>query len=153
MNYIETGKKEGAKVAIGGERYGDTHDSGYFIQPTILVESKPHMRVVQEEIFGPVIVVGKFTTEAEAIELANNSSYGLSSAVITESVNRAIRVSGQLEAGTVFVRSFLVVLFCDEYILIEHLPGQHRVPPSSANAIRWCEAVRVWQGSRRGGSG
>ncbi|KII83929.1 hypothetical protein PLICRDRAFT_46703 [Plicaturopsis crispa FD-325 SS-3] len=100
LGYIESGKSEGAKVQYGGNRHGT---EGYFIQPTIFTECKPHMKIVREEIFGPVAVVSKFKTEEEAIELANDSNYGLASSIFSTNINTAIRVAHAIEAGTAWV--------------------------------------------------
>lgn len=100
MGYIETGKKEGATVELGGERHGD---KGYFIQPTIFTNVRSDMKIMQEEIFGPVCAIAKFSTEEEAIQLGNDSTYGLAAAVHTTDLNTAIRVSKALKAGTVWV--------------------------------------------------
>ena len=100
MGYIDSGRQQGATVHLGGERHGD---EGYFIKPTIFTDVKPEMKIVQEEIFGPVIVLIRFQDEDEALKLANSTVYGLSGAVITENINRAIRVANALEAGSVFV--------------------------------------------------
>ena len=100
LGYIESGKQEGARVVVGGTR---GEGSGYFVKPTIFADVQPDMRIVREEIFGPVAVVIKFKTEAEAIEQANNTSYGLSSYVFTQNLNRALRVSNAIEAGNCFV--------------------------------------------------
>ncbi|MGK3847898.1 aldehyde dehydrogenase family protein, partial [Enterococcus faecium] len=68
MDYIDIGKKEGAKLEVGGERLkGDKYENGYFVSPTIFTQVKPDMRIVQEEIFGPVVVIQPFKTEEEAI--------------------------------------------------------------------------------------
>ncbi|KAG2366983.1 putative 1-pyrroline-5-carboxylate dehydrogenase [Suillus spraguei] len=100
MGYIKSGKEDGATVHVGGERHG--HE-GYFIQPTIFTECKPNMRIVQEEIFGPVAAVIKFTTEEEAIEQANDTLYGLACSVFTRDIDRAIRVAHSIEAGTAWI--------------------------------------------------
>lgn len=102
-SYIDAGKKEGAKVEIGGERHGD---KGYFIQPTIFSNVSSEMKIMQEEIFGPVCSIGKFSTEEEAIKLGNATTYGLASAVHTSNLNTAIRVSSALRAGTVWINQY-----------------------------------------------
>lgn len=84
----------------GGARLGDT---GYYLQPTIFTDATPDMKIAREEIFGPVVIIVKFTEEAEAIRLANNSSYGLSSVVLTENIGRALRVAHAIQAGSVYV--------------------------------------------------
>ncbi|ORZ15064.1 aldehyde dehydrogenase domain-containing protein [Absidia repens] len=106
MGYIESGKDEGAKVYLGGARHGD---KGYFIQPTVFTDVTPKMKIVQEEIFGPVVVVSKFKDADEVVELAHDTTYGLAAAVFTENVTRAIDVANRLEAGTVWVNAYNVL--------------------------------------------
>ncbi len=106
MKYIEIGKTE-AKVLTGGHRLtGPEYDKGWFIAPTIFTDAPPDSRIVQEEVFGPVLVVQKFHTEAEAIALANGTKYGLASAVWTTDVNRAMRVARKIKAGTVWINAY-----------------------------------------------
>ncbi|KAI6042822.1 aldehyde dehydrogenase [Pisolithus marmoratus] len=106
MEYIESGKKDGAKVHIGGERHGN---EGYFIQPTIFLDTKPDMRIVKEEIFGPVSVVIKFKDEEDVVRQANDTVYGLAAAVFTKDVNRAITTAHKLKAGTVWVNCYSMI--------------------------------------------
>ncbi|KJZ80481.1 Aldehyde dehydrogenase [Hirsutella minnesotensis 3608] len=106
MGYIKAGKDEGAKVEVGGERHGD---KGYFIQPTIFSNVKPDMKIMQEEIFGPVCAISKFKDEEEAIKLGNDTTYGLAAAVHTTDLNTAIRVSNALKAGTVWVNCYNMI--------------------------------------------
>ena len=87
----------------GGAR---VEKDGYYIEPTIFTDVKPDMKIVREEIFGPVAVVIKFKTEEEVLELANDSDYGLASAVFTTNLSRAIRVSHALDAGSTWVRCY-----------------------------------------------
>lgn len=103
MDYIKIGKEEGAKVEIGGERHGD---KGYFIQPTIFSNVRNDMKIMQEEIFGPVCAISKFKEEDEVIKLGNDTAYGLAAAVHTSDLNTAIRVSNALRAGTVWVNAY-----------------------------------------------
>ncbi|KAH0828790.1 aldehyde dehydrogenase domain-containing protein [Lanmaoa asiatica] len=100
MGYIESGKRDGATVHIGGKRIGD---EGYFIQPTIFTECQPQMKIVQEEIFGPVACVLKFRTEEEVIEQANNTTYGLAASVFTKDIDRGFRVAHALEVGNMWI--------------------------------------------------
>merc|ERR1712000_663167 len=93
MGYIQEGKKSGATVVTGGERHGD---KGYFIQPTIFSDVTEDMKIMQEEIFGPVCSIAKFETEEEIIKTGNNTSYGLAAAVHTQNLNTAIRVANEL---------------------------------------------------------
>lgn len=87
----------------GGSRNGD---KGFFVQPTVFADVRTDMKIVREEIFGPVCVVVKFKDEAEAIELANDTEYGLSCQVFSQNISRAIRVAHALEAGQALVCSF-----------------------------------------------
>ncbi|CAH0059427.1 unnamed protein product [Clonostachys solani] len=103
MGYIQSGKEEGATVEVGGERHGD---KGYFIKPTIFSNVRPDMKIMQEEIFGPVCAIAKFKTEDEVIELGNNTEYGLAAAVHTADLNTALRVSNAIRAGTVWVNCY-----------------------------------------------
>jgi betaine-aldehyde dehydrogenase len=106
MEYIEIGKKEG-KVLTGGYRLtGAEYDKGWFIAPTVFTDLPSDSRLVQEEVFGPVLVVQKFHTEAEALALANGTEYGLAGAVWTTDVNRAMRVARKIKAGTVWINAY-----------------------------------------------
>lgn len=100
LGYIETGKKEGAKLEIGGGRHGD---KGYFIQPTIFSGVKEEMVIAKEEIFGPVQCVLKFKTLEEAIALANSTSYGLAAGCVTNNINTAITIANSLQGGSVWI--------------------------------------------------
>lgn len=100
MGYINSGKEEGATLETGGQRHGE---KGYFIQPTIFSNATPNMKIMKEEIFGPVCAVAKFSTEEEVIELGNKTCYGLAAAVHTKDLNTSMRVSKALKTGTVWV--------------------------------------------------
>ncbi|KAJ7129777.1 NAD-aldehyde dehydrogenase [Mycena epipterygia] len=104
-SYIESGKQEGAKVAIGGTK---RPGKGFFVDPTIFTEVRPNMKIVKEEIFGPVLSVGRFKTEEEAIMLANDTSYGLGAGLHSNDANQCMRVASALEAGTVNQYNLLV---------------------------------------------
>ena len=100
MGYIDSGKEAGATVHHGGERHGD---EGYFIKPTIFTDVHADMKIVKEEIFGPVAAIIKFKDEAEVVEMANNTIYGLGANIFTQNVNRSIRMAHAVEAGSVWV--------------------------------------------------
>ncbi|KAJ6526796.1 aldehyde dehydrogenase domain-containing protein [Mycena capillaripes] len=100
MDYIESGKADGATVHAGGNRHGT---EGYFIQPTIFTNTKPDMKIVKEEIFGPVGVVIKFTDQADVLRQANDTVYGLAAAVFSQDINRALETAHKLQAGTAWV--------------------------------------------------
>lgn len=104
MKYIEHGRKEGAEVAFGGKRLESGElKKGLFVSPTIFTKVKNNMKIVQDEIFGPVLTVTKFREEEEAIDLANGTRYGLAGGVFTKDINRAFRVVKELRAGIVWV--------------------------------------------------
>ena len=99
--------EEGAKLAAGGKRASRADLSqGFFVEPTVLTDVLPHMKVAQEEVFGPVLSVFRFRTEAEAIALANQSEFGLASGIWTSNLDRALMVSRAMRAGTVWVNTY-----------------------------------------------
>jgi aldehyde dehydrogenase len=107
LSYIAIGRDEGAEVLIGGERArfeGDLAD-GYYVQPTVLAGNN-HMRVFQEEIFGPVLAVTTFTDEADALAIANDTLYGLGAGVWTRDGNRAYRMGRAIKAGRVWTNCY-----------------------------------------------
>ena len=106
-NYMEIAKAENATIAIGGKRpeREDLQD-GFFFEPTVITNCDTSMRIVQEEVFGPVVTIEGFSTEAEAIELANDSIYGLAGGVFTQDIGKAERVVNKLKMGTVWINDF-----------------------------------------------
>ncbi|MFB6122809.1 MAG: aldehyde dehydrogenase [Haloferacaceae archaeon] len=106
--YIDVGTEEGATVAYGGERPADLPGE-CFIQPTVLVDVDNEMQVAREEIFGPVASVITVSDEADAIETANDTEYGLAAGVWTEDARQAHRVAGELDAGTVWINEYRTV--------------------------------------------
>jgi aldehyde dehydrogenase (NAD+) len=86
MSYIESGKSEGATLALGGEAYKDVNGKGFFVQPTIFTNVKDEMKIYREEVFGPFVVISSFKTEEEAVRRANDTTYGLGSSVSDTSV-------------------------------------------------------------------
>ncbi|HHY67904.1 MAG TPA: aldehyde dehydrogenase family protein [Alicyclobacillus sp.] len=106
MRYIEEGRRLGNIVTGGYRLEGPEYDQGYFIAPTIIEGLGLDCSVVQEEIFGPVLVVEKFRTEQQAIDMANATPYGLTAGVWTQDVSRAFRVSRAIRAGTVWVNGY-----------------------------------------------
>ncbi|MFS8071459.1 MAG: aldehyde dehydrogenase family protein, partial [Byssovorax sp.] len=107
LAYIEIGKKEGATLACGGKRpEGAGLDRGNFVEPTIFTGVRPDMRIAREEIFGPVLSVLPFDTEEEAIQLANDSEYGLAAGVWSSNVTRAFRVVREIRAGITWINTY-----------------------------------------------
>ncbi len=101
--YLESGFSEGAKAVVGGGRHGD---KGYFVKPTVLVNTNEKMKVVQEEIFGPVVTAIPFSDPAELVTQANDSVYGLAAGVWTRDISKAHRLASQLRAGTVWINCY-----------------------------------------------
>ena len=107
LQYIEIGKAGGAELLCGGEQLkSEGLENGCFLKPTLLGNVTNHMRVAQEEIFGPVACILKFRTEDEVIDMANDSEYGLGGAVWTRDINRALRVSRAVETGRMWVNTY-----------------------------------------------
>lgn len=106
LSYIEAGKSEGATLALGGEAYKNVGDGkGFFVSPTVFTDVNEKMKIFREEVFGPFVVLVKFKTEEDALELANNTTYGLGSAVFTRDIVKAHRVARKIEAGMVWINS------------------------------------------------
>ena len=103
MTYIESGKKEGARLLCGGGRVGDR---GYFIEPTVFADVRDEMKVAREEIFGPVMSIIPFDSLDEVIERGNKTMYGLAAAVWTKDITKATAVANVLRAGTVWVNCY-----------------------------------------------
>jgi len=105
LGYIELAKKEGGTIVTGGNR---VDRKGYFVEPTVITGLGCDCRVLQEEIFGPVVTITPFRDEAEAIAFANSTRYGLSSSVWTRDLQRAHRVAASIESGTVWINCWLL---------------------------------------------
>jgi phenylacetaldehyde dehydrogenase len=101
--YLESGFSQGAKAAAGGQKKGD---KGYFVEPTVLVDTTEDMKVVQEEIFGPVVVAMPFSSTEEIIPRANDNVYGLAAGVWTRDISKAHRMAEALQAGTVWINCY-----------------------------------------------
>jgi aldehyde dehydrogenase (NAD+) len=104
-SYIRKGIDEGAEVLVGGEGHPKGLEAGFFVKPTVFVNVKNDMTIAQEEIFGPVLSVIAYDSEDEAIRIANDSKYGLHSAVLGTDLDRARRVASQLRAGRVVINT------------------------------------------------
>ncbi|WP_313431271.1 aldehyde dehydrogenase family protein [Siminovitchia terrae] len=107
LSYIEIGKQEGAKLVCGGSQITeDGMGAGYFVEPTIFINTTPDMRIVREEIFGPVLVVQKFKDEEEAVRLANDTDYGLAAGVFSQDGAKALRVIKKIRAGITWINCY-----------------------------------------------
>jgi acyl-CoA reductase-like NAD-dependent aldehyde dehydrogenase len=110
LGYIEVGKREGAKVAVGGGAAQDPMLSkGFFVEPTVFVDVQNKMKIAQEEIFGPVLSVIKYKTVDQAIEMANDSIYGLGGGVWSRDREKAMDVARRLRAGTVWINEWHLI--------------------------------------------
>ncbi len=103
LGYVDIGKQEGATLVTGGKR---ATEKGYFVAPTVFADVKEDMRIVKEEIFGPIVTVSKFKTVDEVVELANASEYGLAGGVHTTDINKAIDVAHRINSGTIWVNTY-----------------------------------------------
>ena len=118
LHYIQIAKDEGAKVLLGGGPAvgrAECGESKYFIEPTIFGDVSNHMRIAQEEVFGPVLSIIRFDSDDEAIDIANDIDYGLAAGIWTQSINRAIKVSNALRAGTIWVNTYRAVSFLSPF--------------------------------------
>lgn len=112
LDYIEIARSEGAVCVLGGEKaHGPGLAGGLFVKPTIFTGVDNSMRIAQEEVFGPILSIIKFRTEEEAVEIANQTSYGLAAGVWTQDLARAIELPRRLRAGTVWVNAYRVVSY------------------------------------------
>ncbi|MED3564351.1 aldehyde dehydrogenase family protein [Bacillus xiapuensis] len=107
LHYILMGKEEGANLALGGNRIEeDGLEKGFFVEPTVFTDVTTDMRIVREEIFGPVVTIQKFKDEGEAIKIANDTEYGLAGAVFSTDQNKALRVIKKVRAGITWINAY-----------------------------------------------
>jgi betaine-aldehyde dehydrogenase len=106
QSFIEEANTEGARLVTGGKRpSGDSFEQGYWLEPTLYADVSREMRIVREEIFGPIVCAQRWRTESEAIELANDTPYGLTAAVWTRDLATGLRMTRAIEAGTVWLNT------------------------------------------------
>jgi acyl-CoA reductase-like NAD-dependent aldehyde dehydrogenase len=111
LDYIEIGKREGARVAAEGRLPSDPAlRNGFFVPPTLLADVRPDARVAQEEIFGPVVTITTFDTEEDAIAITNSSEYGLFAGLYTRDSERALRVARRIDVGVVLINNYFRML-------------------------------------------
>lgn len=106
LGYIQSGQEQGAKLVYGGQKVGD---KGYFLQPTVFADADQSMKIVREEIFGPVVSIIRFKDEEEAIRIANDTTYGLAANIWTRDIKKAHRVAHRLQAGSVWINCHGVI--------------------------------------------
>ncbi len=105
IGYLESGRQDGAKAVTGGGRHGD---KGYFVEPTVLTNTTPDMKVVREEIFGPVVVAAPFQSIDEIAAAANDTDYGLGAGIWTQDISKAHALAKKIRAGTVWINCYNV---------------------------------------------
>ncbi|KAJ5324182.1 hypothetical protein N7476_002782 [Penicillium atrosanguineum] len=105
MSYVDVGKSEKATLAAGGKPFKAGDGKGFFFEPTVFTDVTPNMRIYQEEVFGPFVCIARFKKEEDAVQMANDTMYGLGSALFTTNLNRAHRVAKQIQAGMVWINS------------------------------------------------
>ncbi len=135
---------EGARLVAGGRRPTEPElQAGFYYRPTVFADVRRDMRIVREEVFGPVLTVERFTTEDEAIELGNDTTYGLAGAVWTADASRAQRVAARLRHGTVWINDYNAYLPQAEWGGFKQSGIGRELGPSGLDEYR--EAKHIWQ--------
>jgi betaine-aldehyde dehydrogenase len=150
--FVEEARADGARVVAGGRRPTEAHlQSGFYYRPTVVVDVRREMRIIREEVFGPVLTVERFSTEEEAVELANDTTYGLAGAVWTADASRAQRVASRLRHGTVWINDYNTYLPQAEWGGFKQSGIGRELGPSGLDEYR--EAKHIWQNTAPGPSG
>jgi betaine-aldehyde dehydrogenase len=111
-NYIGIGIAEGARIVRGGTGMPAGLDRGWYVKPSLFAEVAPSSRLAQEEVFGPVLTISTYDSEDEAVQIANNSIYGLNGAIFSSDIEKAISIAGQIKTGTVEINGGGVGFHC-----------------------------------------
>ena len=136
--------EDGARLVAGGQRPSEPElQSGFYYRPTVFADVTPEMRIVREEVFGPVLTVERFTTEDEAVTLANDTDYGLAGAVWTADAERAQRVASRLRAGTVWINDYNAYIPQAEWGGFKRSGIGRELGPSGLDEYR--EAKHIWE--------
>ena len=147
--YVQSAVDEGARLVAGGRRPPEPHlQAGFYYRPTVFADVGRHMRIVREEVFGPVLTIERFTTEEEAVELGNDTTYGLAGAVWTADAGRAQRVAGRLRHGTVWINDYNTYLPQAEWGGFKQSGIGRELGPSGLDEYR--EAKHIWQNTAPG---
>ena len=150
--YVELGIAEGARLVAGGAAPTEPElAAGFYYRPTVLADCHRDMTVIREEIFGPVLTVERFSTEAQAIELGNDTTYGLAGAVWTADAGRAQRVAARLRHGTIWINDYNTYLPQAEWGGYKQSGIGRELGPSGLDEYR--EIKHIWQNTAPGPSG
>jgi betaine-aldehyde dehydrogenase len=150
--YVRGALDEGARLVAGGRRPTEPElQGGFYYRPTVFADVRSDMRIVREEVFGPVLTIERFSTEDEAIALANDTTYGLAGAVWTADASRAQRVAGRLRHGTVWINDYNTYLPQAEWGGFKQSGIGRELGPSGLDEYR--EAKHIWQNTAPGPTG
>ena len=150
--FVASGIAEGARLVAGGRRPSEPElQAGFFYRPTVFADVTREMRIVREEVFGPVLTIERFSTEDEAVALGNDTTYGLAGAVWTSDAGRAQRVAARLRHGTVWINDYNTYLPQAEWGGFKQSGIGRELGPSGLDEYR--EAKHVWQNTRPGPTG
>ena len=150
--YVASGLADGARLVAGGRRPDEPHlQAGFYYRPTVFADVTRDMRIVREEIFGPVLTVERFSTEEEAIAMGNDTTYGLAGAVWTSDASRAQRVAARLRHGTVWINDYNTYLPQAEWGGFKQSGIGRELGPTGLDEYR--EAKHIWQNTAPGPSG
>ncbi len=150
--YVASALDEGARLVAGGRRPDEPElQAGYFYRPTVFADVERGMRIIREEVFGPVLTIERFTTEDEAVALGNDTTYGLAGAVWTADPERAQRVAARLRHGTVWINDYNTYLPEAEWGGFKQSGIGRELGPSGLDEYR--EAKHIWQNTAPGPTG
>jgi betaine-aldehyde dehydrogenase len=149
---VQRAIEDGARLVAGGRRPDEPDlQSGFYYRPTVLADVTRDMQIIREEVFGPVLTIERFTTENQAIELANDTDYGLAGAVWTADASRAQRVAARLRAGTVWINDYNAYIPQAEWGGFKQSGIGRELGPSGLDEYR--EAKHIWQNTEPGPTG
>jgi betaine-aldehyde dehydrogenase len=150
--FVAEAVADGARLVAGGRRPAEPDlQAGFFYRPTVITDVTRDMRIVREEVFGPVLTIQRFTTEDEAVAMANDTTYGLAGAVWTADASRAQRVANRLRHGTVWINDYNTYLPQAEWGGFKQSGIGRELGPSGLDEYR--EAKHIWQNTAPGPSG